>query len=168
MICAGTRKSLILGSHLHTLCAASSCIPQPVAHALLNPLVPAVSLHAVGVAQVLSPSRDRCLGCVYINPPTKAGYAAEVLLWAVSHGVSNEVAAHLDEALEQAVREWIGTTLSPSSMYIFIVSGCKRTPASHDARSHAGAGCSFVLASASFSQPNEARASNVRGKQRGL
>eukprot|EP00310_Coccolithus_braarudii_P013524 CAMPEP_0183334966 /NCGR_PEP_ID=MMETSP0164_2-20130417/3405_1 /TAXON_ID=221442 /ORGANISM="Coccolithus pelagicus ssp braarudi, Strain PLY182g" /LENGTH=171 /DNA_ID=CAMNT_0025504215 /DNA_START=158 /DNA_END=673 /DNA_ORIENTATION=- len=68
---------------------------------------------------VLSPIRDRCLGCVYVNPATKAAYAAEVLLWAVSHGMSDESARSLDSALEHSVREWIGSAWSFTSAVAF-------------------------------------------------
>ena len=49
----------------------------------------------------------RTYGCVYINPPTKRGFDAEVMLWAVSHGVSAATAAALDAELEALMRRWI-------------------------------------------------------------
>ena len=47
------------------------------------------------------------LGCVYINPPVKAGHDAEVQLWAVWAGMAPAAAAALDAELEAAVRAWV-------------------------------------------------------------
>ncbi|MGI9302453.1 MAG: hypothetical protein ACR2RB_07080 [Gammaproteobacteria bacterium] len=52
---------------------------------------------------VLTPSRDRCLGCVYIYPPTVAGFDCEVYLWVRD----SEIA--LDEDLYTCVRQWLST-----------------------------------------------------------
>lgn len=52
---------------------------------------------------VLAPSRDRCLGCVYIYPPTVAGFDCEVYLWV------RDSEAALDDALYKHVRHWLNT-----------------------------------------------------------
>ena len=45
----------------------------------------------------------RCLGCMYINPPTKPGYDAEVFLW-VRHSLRQEQGVDWDGRLETTVR----------------------------------------------------------------
>jgi hypothetical protein len=52
---------------------------------------------------VVSLDERRVLGCVYVDPPTKAGFEAEVYLWART----SEVASGLEEELLAVVREWI-------------------------------------------------------------
>ena len=52
---------------------------------------------------VMSPDESRLLGCVYIDPPEKAGYDAEVYLWARQ----DRREQGLEEELEQVVRRWI-------------------------------------------------------------
>ena len=52
---------------------------------------------------MLSPDRQSELGCVYINPSTKAGYDATVRIWVTKQGA----AAGLDPVLEKTVRAWI-------------------------------------------------------------
>ena len=47
------------------------------------------------------------LGCIYINPATRRGYDAEVLLWAVSHGRNATEAKTLDAELEALTRAWL-------------------------------------------------------------
>eukprot|EP01065_Artemidia_motanka_P038286 TRINITY_DN47146_c0_g1_i1.p2 TRINITY_DN47146_c0_g1~~TRINITY_DN47146_c0_g1_i1.p2 ORF type:complete len:490 (+),score=144.70 TRINITY_DN47146_c0_g1_i1:54-1523(+) len=51
---------------------------------------------------VFTPDNQRCLGSVYVNPATKAGYDAELLLW-----VRDEDRAALEPALMEAVGEWM-------------------------------------------------------------
>lgn len=52
---------------------------------------------------VVTPSEDRVLGCVYIDPSRKVGYDAEVYLWARQ----SELAGGLEERLHAAVKEWM-------------------------------------------------------------
>ena len=52
---------------------------------------------------VMSPDEKRVLGCVYIDPPRKAGFEAEVFYWARQ----SELAAGLEEHLGQTVRRWL-------------------------------------------------------------
>ena len=49
----------------------------------------------------------RTLGCIYINPATRKGYDAEVLLWGISHGCSAAEASALDADIEQLCHEWL-------------------------------------------------------------
>lgn len=51
----------------------------------------------------MSPDEARLLGCVYVDPPAKAGFDAEVWLWVRA----SEVADGLDEVLYTTVRRWI-------------------------------------------------------------
>ena len=55
---------------------------------------------------VVSPSEDRVLGCVYINPSQKAGHDAVVYLWARQ----SELAAGLEDRLYAAVKAWLQTS----------------------------------------------------------
>lgn len=55
---------------------------------------------------VVSPSEQRVLGCVYIDPTRKPGYDAEVFLWARQ----SELASGLEARLYDAVREWLAST----------------------------------------------------------
>jgi hypothetical protein len=52
---------------------------------------------------VMSPDESRLLGCVYVDPPEKAGADAEVALWVRT----SEAGSGLEEELEAAVREWL-------------------------------------------------------------
>jgi hypothetical protein len=52
---------------------------------------------------VLSPDERRLLGCVYVDPPTKQGYDAEVFWWARQ----DELASGLEEELGAAARGWV-------------------------------------------------------------
>jgi RimJ/RimL family protein N-acetyltransferase len=53
---------------------------------------------------VMNLDESRLLGCVYVDPPTKRGYDAEVTWWVRS----SELASGLDEELGETVRAWIG------------------------------------------------------------
>jgi len=53
---------------------------------------------------VMSRDESRLLGCVYVDPPTKAGFDAEVFWWARQ----DELANGLEEAIGDAARAWIG------------------------------------------------------------
>ncbi len=52
---------------------------------------------------VMSQDEKRLLGCVYIDPPGKAGFDAEVYLWARQDGPEEG----LERELEGVVRRWI-------------------------------------------------------------
>ena len=52
---------------------------------------------------VMSPDEKRLLGCVYVDPPEKAGYDAEVHYWARRDGPEGG----LEEELGEATRRWI-------------------------------------------------------------
>jgi hypothetical protein len=52
---------------------------------------------------VLSPDESRVLGCVYVDPPEKAGADAEVTLWVRVE----EEHTGLEVAVEEAVRRWL-------------------------------------------------------------
>jgi hypothetical protein len=52
---------------------------------------------------VLSPSEDRVVGCVYIDPSRKAGVDAAVFLWARQ----SELPSGLEDRLYAAVRDWL-------------------------------------------------------------
>ena len=52
---------------------------------------------------VVTPSESLVTGCVYIVPTRKAGYDAEVYLWARE----SELAGGLETRLHAAVREWL-------------------------------------------------------------
>jgi hypothetical protein len=52
---------------------------------------------------VMSLDEKRLLGCVYIDPPTKSGFEAEVCLWVRQ----SELANGLDQHLYQTVKEWV-------------------------------------------------------------
>jgi hypothetical protein len=53
---------------------------------------------------VMSLDEKRLLGCVYVDPPTKAaGFDAEVYLWVRA----DELGTGLEGALEKAVRRWV-------------------------------------------------------------
>jgi hypothetical protein len=52
---------------------------------------------------VVSPSEERVLGCVYINPTPKRGFDASVTLWARQ----SEIATGLETRLAAAVKSWI-------------------------------------------------------------
>jgi hypothetical protein len=52
---------------------------------------------------VVSPDETRLLGCVYVDPPTKQGYDAELFWWARDEPLEEEVGRAAREWLE---REW--------------------------------------------------------------
>lgn len=52
---------------------------------------------------VVSLDESRMLGCVYVDPPTRRGYDAEVSYWARE----SELANGLEEDLGRTVRDWI-------------------------------------------------------------
>lgn len=49
---------------------------------------------------VLSPDRERCLGCVYLDPPKTTSFDIEVYLWV------RDDCLFLDEELYITVKEW--------------------------------------------------------------
>ncbi len=51
----------------------------------------------------MSPDGSRLLGCVYVDPPSKRGYDAEVTWWARE----SELASGLEDELGAAVRRWL-------------------------------------------------------------
>lgn len=55
---------------------------------------------------VMSLDETRLLGCVYIDPPEKVGYQADVSFWVRA----DELDKGLDPHLEQTVRQWISDT----------------------------------------------------------
>lgn len=52
---------------------------------------------------VMSPDEKRLLGCVYIDPPEKAGADAEIAFWVRA----DEIETGLETALEETVRRWV-------------------------------------------------------------
>jgi hypothetical protein len=52
---------------------------------------------------VMSLDETRLLGCVYVDPPGKPGYDAEIYLWVRQ----SELGTGLDEQLLQTVKGWI-------------------------------------------------------------
>jgi hypothetical protein len=52
---------------------------------------------------VMSPDESRLLGCVYVDPPEKAGADADVAFWVRD----DEASTDLEAELEQAVRAWV-------------------------------------------------------------
>lgn len=52
---------------------------------------------------VVTPSESRVTGCVYVNPTRKAGYDAEVYLWARQ----DELAGGLEKRLHAEVKAWL-------------------------------------------------------------
>jgi hypothetical protein len=52
---------------------------------------------------VMSLDESRCLGCVYIYPPSRGDFEAEVYLWVRQ----SEVGKGLDEVLFNTVKKWI-------------------------------------------------------------
>lgn len=52
---------------------------------------------------VVDPAESRVLGCVYVNPTRKAGYDAEVYLWARQ----DTLAGGLEKRLHAAVKAWL-------------------------------------------------------------
>ena len=52
---------------------------------------------------VMAPDESECLGCVYIYPPSKKGFDAEVYLWVRK----SEFDRGLDKVLYEIVREWV-------------------------------------------------------------
>lgn len=52
---------------------------------------------------VMNPEENQCLGCMYIFPPTKANFDAEVYMW-VRKSVYDE---GLDPILYELVKQWI-------------------------------------------------------------
>jgi hypothetical protein len=54
---------------------------------------------------VLTPDETRLLGCVYIDPPEKAGADADVSFWVRA----DEAGTDLEKELEKFVREWLDT-----------------------------------------------------------
>lgn len=52
---------------------------------------------------VMSLDEKRVLGCVYIDPPGKAGFEAEVYYWVRQ----SELAAGLDDHLGQTLKRWL-------------------------------------------------------------
>ena len=55
------------------------------------------------VYTVLSSDEHACFGCVYINPPTRGDYDAEVLMWVTVQAYGRG----FDEVLFKSVRNWI-------------------------------------------------------------
>lgn len=55
---------------------------------------------------VMSLDDKRLLGCVYIDPPEKSGYDAEVCFWVRS----NELDTGLEGILEETVRAWLSSS----------------------------------------------------------
>jgi hypothetical protein len=53
---------------------------------------------------VVALDESKCVGCVYIDPPSKAGYDAEVYLWIRQ----SELGGSLEKILYDTVREWVG------------------------------------------------------------
>merc|ERR1712183_711018 len=53
-------------------------------------------------------SQREVIGCVYINPATKSGFAAEVLLWTTAESSVGSLAER-DEALLNTVQEWLSS-----------------------------------------------------------
>jgi hypothetical protein len=51
----------------------------------------------------LTPDESRLLGCVYVDPPEKAGADAEVCMWVRA----DEESTGLEDEVEAAVREWL-------------------------------------------------------------
>lgn len=54
---------------------------------------------------VVAPDESRVLGCVYIYPPSKPGYDAEVYYWARQ----SELASGLEKELGEALQQWFQT-----------------------------------------------------------
>jgi hypothetical protein len=52
---------------------------------------------------VMSPDETRLLGCVYVDPPVKAGYDAEVWLWVRA----SELGTGLEAERYDSVRRWL-------------------------------------------------------------
>jgi Acetyltransferase (GNAT) domain len=52
---------------------------------------------------VMSPDESRLLGCVYVDPPEKAGADADVAFWVRD----DEAGTGLEAELEPAVRAWV-------------------------------------------------------------
>ncbi len=52
---------------------------------------------------VMNPSESQCLGCVYIFPPTKSGFDAEVYMWVRKSAYD----VGLDPILYKTVKNWI-------------------------------------------------------------
>jgi hypothetical protein len=52
---------------------------------------------------VMSLDESRLLGCVYVDPPEKEGFDAEVMWWVRV----DELASGLDEAVGEATRAWL-------------------------------------------------------------
>jgi hypothetical protein len=52
---------------------------------------------------VMSLDEKRLLGCVYIDPPSKAGYDAEIYLWVRE----SELKTGLETYLLQVVKQWL-------------------------------------------------------------
>ena len=52
---------------------------------------------------MLSSDEQRLTGCVYIDPPAKTGYDAEVYLWLRRDGVD----ASLEDSLLSDVKSWL-------------------------------------------------------------
>jgi hypothetical protein len=50
---------------------------------------------------VLNPAREKCLGCIYIDPPTVSEFDCEVYLWVRDSHI------HLDDDLFQNVKQWL-------------------------------------------------------------
>jgi hypothetical protein len=53
----------------------------------------------------LTPDEARLLGCVYVDPPEKAGADAEVCMWVRA----DEESTGLEDEVEAAVREWLAS-----------------------------------------------------------
>ena len=62
-------------------------------------------MHSSFAYTVVTLDESRCLGCVYILPPTKEGFDAEVYMWVRKV----EVRESLDSYLYFTVRQWIAT-----------------------------------------------------------
>ena len=54
---------------------------------------------------VVNPDESKCLGCVYIFPPTKKGFDAEVYMWVRKSSYQEG----LDPILYRTVKKWLST-----------------------------------------------------------
>ena len=61
---------------------------------------------------VVAPDESMVLGCVYINPTSKAGFDAEVFLWIRQ----SHLASGMETRLFEAVKEWISDVWPLSSV----------------------------------------------------
>ena len=61
---------------------------------------------------VMNPDESQCLGCFYVNPSTRQGYDAEVVVWVRA----SEIDSGLDGHLYESVRNWIASDWPLSSV----------------------------------------------------